>query len=343
MDQGTKWNTEQGNMPSIADLHAARRTSVFVAGLTVVALFVIGTRLTNRVGGVFTALIYALHPLVLATSSRALSDPLLVLCIALAAVAAIRFVARPTWGRAALVGLLLGLGGATKLSPLGVAIGLGVLGLVLVGSALLWRGESAPRLRQIGIRLLAVPVVALLVFVAVYPYLWTDPIDHTQRMLDFRTESFRLQAGVSPDAKLSNRTAAFRRAGAELGVRMSTGGVIAEKLESRFDFGDWIWLRDLDLMLAVAGWILLIALAVRRGWSHPAMIIAVVIGGQALFIILSMSIFYLRYLLPVLLAVAIGAGVACGVLWAALTRLKSPGAEGPRGYPGYDLTKPFQG
>jgi Dolichyl-phosphate-mannose-protein mannosyltransferase len=315
MDHDTEWNTEHGNMPSPGDLRAARRTSVFIAGLTVVALFVIGTRLTNRVGGVAGALIYALHPLVLATSSRALSDALLVLCVALAAVAAIRFVARPTWSRAALVGLLLGLGGATKLSPLAVAIAVGGLGIVLLGSALLWRGESAPRLRQIGVRLLAVPVVAALVFVAVYPYLWTDPIDHAQRMFDFRTESFRLQEAISPDAKLANRAAAFRRVGAELGVRMSTGGVIAEKLESRFNFGDWIWLRDLDLMLAIAGWILFIGLAVRRGWNGPTMLIAAIIGGQALLIIMSVSIVYIRYFLPVLLAVAIGAGISCGVAW----------------------------
>jgi hypothetical protein len=303
----------------------------------------IGTRLTNRIGGFTTALIYALHPLALATSSRALSDPLLALWIALAAVAATWFVARPTWGRAALVGLLLGLGGATKLSPLVVAIGVGGLGIVLLGSALLWRGESAPRLRRIGIWLLAVPAVALLVFVAVYPYLWTDPIDHTRRMLDFRSESFRLQASVSPDAKLENRAAALRRIGAEFGERMSTSGVLAEKLESWFGFGDWIWLRDLDLLLALAGWIVLIGLAVQRGWNDPAMLIAAIIGGQALVIILSIDIVYLRYLLPVLLAVAIGAGVACGVVADCATRLvrgwRSPGVKTP----GYDLTKPFQG
>jgi hypothetical protein len=180
---------------------------------------------------------------------------------------------------------------------------------------LLWRGESASRLRHIGVRLLAVPVVAVVVFVAVYPYLWTDPIDHAQRMFEFRTESFRLQAGVSPNARVNDRATAFRRVGAELGVHMSTSGIIAKKLESRFDFGDWIWLRDLDLMLAIAGWILLIGIAVRRGWSNPAMLIAAMIGGQALLIILSVSIVYVRYFLPVLLAVAIGAGVACGVLW----------------------------
>jgi hypothetical protein len=111
---------------------------------------------------------------------------------------------------------------------------------------------------------------------------------------------------------------------------MSTGGVIAEKLQSRFGFGDWIWLRDLDLMLATAGWIVLIGIAVRRGWNDPTLLIAAIIGGQALLIILSVSIVYLRYFLPVLLAVAIGAGVSCGVVWDFGMRLvrgwRSPGA-----------------
>jgi hypothetical protein len=329
MDQDTKWNTEHGNMPSSSEIRAARRTSVVVAALTVIALFFIGSRLTNRVGGMTGAVLYALHPLTLATSSRALSDPLLALCVALAALAAIWFMMHPTWGRGALLGLALGLGGATKLSPLGVAVGVGVLGVILLVSALLWRETSAPRLRRVGLRLLIVPAIAGLVFVAVYPYLWTDPIEHTRRMLDFRTESFRLQRTVSPDATIDNRTEAFRRVGDELGRRNSTGGVIADWLADHVDAGDWLspipglppgggkelWLRELDLVLAAAGWVLLTGIAVRRGWSDPAMLIAAVIGGQALLIILSVDILYLRYLLPVLLAVAIGAGVAVGVGW----------------------------
>jgi 4-amino-4-deoxy-L-arabinose transferase-like glycosyltransferase len=321
MDKGPKWNTAEGNKPSESDLHAARRTSVFAAGLTVVVLFLIGSRLTNRAGGVATALIYALHPLVLDTSTRAWSDPLLVLCIALAALAAGRLAERPTWGRAALVGLFLGLGAATKLSPLAASLALGGLGIALVAWGLMFRGSAGARLRRLGYCLISAPVVAYLVFVASYPYLWKNPIDHTRRMFDFRSESFRLQALSFPPAKVANRTDAFRRVGAELGRRFSTGGLISQKLEHAFGFGNWAWLHNLDLVLASLGWIVIVAIAIRRRPFNPAMLIAAVIGGQALLIVLAMGVEYARYLMPVLLAVAVGAGTMFGVGWDGITQL----------------------
>ena len=321
MDKGPKWNTANGNMPSQTDIRAARRTSVFAAGLTVVVLYFLGSRLTNRAGGMATALIYALHPLVLDTSTRAWSDPLLVLCIALAALAAGRLAERPTWGRAALVGLFFGLGAATKLSPLAASIALGALGIALVTGGLIFRGSSGANLRRLGFFLISVPIVAYLVFVALYPYLWKDPIDHTRRMFDFRSESFRLQALSFPPAKVTNRTDAFRRVGVELGRRFSTSGLISQKLEHAFGFGDWTWLHDLDLILASLGWIVIVALAIRRGPFNPAMLIAAVIGGQALLIVLAMGVEYARYLMPVLLAVAVGAGTMFGVGWDWITRV----------------------
>ena len=118
MTEDRQWNVDHGNMPSDAELRAARRTNVVVALLSVVALYFLGTLLTNRIGGLVAGLIYALHPLVLATSTRAWSDPLLVLWIVLAAVAMAWLGSRPSIARGAVVGVLLGLGAATKLSPL---------------------------------------------------------------------------------------------------------------------------------------------------------------------------------------------------------------------------------
>ncbi|MFL5759525.1 MAG: glycosyltransferase family 39 protein [Thermomicrobiales bacterium] len=324
MDKGPKWNTAHGNMPASGDVRAARRTSIFAAGLTVIALFLIGSGLTNRVGGVATALIYAVHPLVLDVSTRAWSDPLLVFCIALAALAAGRLAARPTWASAALAGLFLGLGGATKLSPLAIAGGLGGLGIAMVAWSFLGPGASAGHLRRLGVRLVAVPPIASLVFVAVYPYLWKDPIAHTRWMLDFRTESFRLQALSFPPAKVSSRTDAFRRVGRELGDRFSAGGLIAKNLAHHLGTGDWTWLHDLDLLLASAGWIVIAAIAIRRGTANPPILIAAVIGGQALFIVLAMGVEYARYLMPVLLAVAVGAGAIFGVGWEIVAHATMP-------------------
>ena len=118
--------------PSQADLDAGRGTNAVVGALTVVAVYFLGKRLSNRIGGLVAALFLAAHPLMIYLSSQALADALLVLLLTLAALALCRLIDRPTWPRAALLGVLLGLGGATKLTPLLLAVLLGLVGLALV-------------------------------------------------------------------------------------------------------------------------------------------------------------------------------------------------------------------
>src|ERR687898_2319464 len=62
MERDEVWNSERGNAPEVADLAAARRTVAIVAALTVVVAYALGTRLTNRIGGLATALFVPLHP-----------------------------------------------------------------------------------------------------------------------------------------------------------------------------------------------------------------------------------------------------------------------------------------
>jgi Dolichyl-phosphate-mannose-protein mannosyltransferase len=128
MDRDDAWNRTHGNVPAPEDLLAGRRTNAVVAALTVVAVYFIGTCLTNRVGGLVAALVLLPHPLLISAASIAGADPLLILLVALAALAAYRLAERPTWERALLLGGVLGLGGATKLSPLLVALLLAGLG-----------------------------------------------------------------------------------------------------------------------------------------------------------------------------------------------------------------------
>jgi hypothetical protein len=117
MTQDTDWNAAHGNMPSSTELRAARRTNVAIVLLTVLGLFVIGERVVNRVAGMTAGLAYALHPLVLETSTRAWSDPLLVLCIVAAALASIRFGARPSLRRAAVLGFCSDWAGQQSSAP----------------------------------------------------------------------------------------------------------------------------------------------------------------------------------------------------------------------------------
>jgi hypothetical protein len=327
MSQDNEWNAAEGNMPSDGELKAGRRTDVAIALLTVIALYVIGLAITNRVGGVVSALVYALHPLVRDTASRAWSDPLLVLFAALAALAGYRLAQRPTWGRALLFGAALGLGGATKLSPLLVAVAVGVLGLVI----LLWqvlRRQGEGQLTRLALWMVAAPFIAYATFVAVYPYLWTDPIEHTRRMIEFRTDSFDLQGVSFPAAKVEDRADALRRVGDELGERFSIGGAIAEAI----DQDGWSSLRNLDLAVAVAGWLIILGWVVTRGLSRPPLFMAMLVAIQAAAVIFGIGVEYARYLLPVVLAIAVGIGATFGTAWEIawsriLLRRLSPPAE----------------
>jgi hypothetical protein len=315
MTQDTDWNTEMGNMPSASELTAGRRTSVALAVLTVIALYVLGTMLTNRVGGVVAAVLYGMHPLVQTTSTRAWSDPLLVLCIVSAALAAVWLVDRPTWQRAGVLGVVLGLGAAAKLSPLPLAVALGGAGLGLWVAGAVAPTLVSDRLRQFGLRLGVVPIAAVLTFVAIYPYLWRNPVTHLYQIYAYRAQSFDEQSVNSPDAAVPSRGDAFRRIGYELGDRFSTSGLIVEELEGWLGRDLPASLAYLDLVVAVLGLLILVAMVVRFGLLSPAAAVSAVVGGQALLILLTMEVEYARYMLPVVLLVAILAGIVAGTAW----------------------------
>jgi len=308
MTMNGRENRALGNTPALDHLRAARRTSAVIAALTVVGLYAIGTLLTNRVGGVVTGLAYALHPLVRDTASRAWSDPLLGLCIVLGALAGYRLVERATWGRAVIFGALLGLGAATKLSPLAVALAAGIIGALILLWQLVRHGRASESTHRLGFGLLIAPAVAFLTFVAVYPYLWTDPIGHTARMFEFRSESFEMQAQNIPAARVEDRADALRRIGAELGEAFSLGGLVAE----HFPGDDPSWLRNVDLALATVGWLLLAAFALPRGPAGARTLMAAVILLQAGAVVAAMGVEYPRYMLPVVIAVAVGIGGGAG-------------------------------
>src|SRR3954466_14445646 len=129
---GQDWNWRHGNMPDEADLAAARRTNSVVGALIAVSVYLIARGLSNAAAGIAAAALLVPHPLSIFLSSLAGSDALVTLCVALAALVAMTLANRPTWPRAILLGVLIGLGGSAKLSPLALAIVLAAAGMILV-------------------------------------------------------------------------------------------------------------------------------------------------------------------------------------------------------------------
>ena len=115
-------------MPETADLNAGRRTNAVVGALVVVCVYALAARLTNRFGGFVAGFILSVHPLHLRLSSQALSDELLALTIMLSLMAAWRFARQPNLASGLLLGTMLGLGGAAKLSPLLLSLPLAAYG-----------------------------------------------------------------------------------------------------------------------------------------------------------------------------------------------------------------------
>ena len=313
MDRDPEWNAAQGNMPAIADLRAVRRTNVVIAGLIVVVVYLLGAGLTNRVGGVVGALLLAFHPLLADAATRAWSDPTLVLCLALAALTAFRLGERPSWPRAMLLGIFLGLGGAAKLSPLLLAVGMAGLGIVLIVATAFRRkaGGTPPRGRQRrGWMLLAQPLVAWVTFVVTYPYLWQDPLGQTWRLFRFRTDSFTAQGRAWPNAAVETRTEALDRMWRLLTAEWaSSGGRVASRLGATSD------LRYLDLLLALAGAVTLAVLVWRRGLASGMGLVASLLAGQVVLTTLALRVDYARYHLPTVLAIAASVGIISGVSW----------------------------
>lgn len=318
MDHDDAWNDSFGNMPDPADLEAARRTTAVVSALTVLAVYVIARRLTNPIGGIVAALFMMFNPLVELYAAFAGSDMLLVLMVALATIAAYRLADRPSWPRAILLGGLLGLGGATKLSPLVVAALFAIVGAL--GVFLAARGLRSPWGRvsvRYGVQLVSLPAVAVFTFVAVYPYLWRAPFDHSMALFEYRKLGMDIQGSIWSHIAVNTPGEALERVVKRLGDDFPVVG----RLRLPSGPGLPLGFGSVEVWIAVIGLVLFVAIAIKRGpWSGHALAFAV-LGGQAVVTIVGLRADWARYHLPIVLLAAVCIGVVAGELWAVLGRV----------------------
>jgi Dolichyl-phosphate-mannose-protein mannosyltransferase len=315
---GQDWNARHGNLPEPLDLEAARRTNSVVGALIAMAIYLIGRGLLNPVAGLAGAALLIPHALSIYLSSLAGSDAIVALLVAWSALAAMFLAQRPTWARAVVLGILLGLGGSAKLSPLGLLAPLGAAGLVLIWRG--WRGADTTSQHDgaLGWRLLALAPVATATFIASYPFLWPDPIARTLDLVRFRSLEMQNQGAIWGELRVNGPLDAVSRIYNWLGVVDSvTGqaiGTVTQPLGVTFRP---MWL---DLALAVIGGIILIWLAVRHGLGSRWTMALIVLGGEVALVIVAMRADFSRYLLPVLVANAVCGGLVVGALWQVVAR-----------------------
>jgi 4-amino-4-deoxy-L-arabinose transferase-like glycosyltransferase len=306
------WNVRNGAMPDPADLAAGRRSNAVVGALVVVCAYAMASRLTNRLGGFAAGLLLSIHPLHLRLSSQALSDELLALTLMLSFLLAWRFARTPSIPNALLLGTLLGLGGAAKLSPMLLSIPLAAFGALWLAKAFLKAGRSAiawQRARY-GWLLVIQPAIAFAAFVIVNPYLWPNPIGRTMELVNFRRSEMDGQSSAWPIADVENPLVAMQRTGRRFNLDYSSSLRIQD------------WFADtastvpttvsLDVIVMVAGVVILVALVVKRGLWSPTALSALLMAASSATIIAGMGVDFYRYFLPLLIVLAVCFGVAVG-------------------------------
>lgn len=290
-------NIAAGMKPVPEDLAAGRRASALLVAATSLAVIVLANVFVSAPWAIAAGAIYAVHPFTTYIGSIAMADALFGLLIALAAVTAARYGRHPSLSRAALVGVLLGLGGATKLSPLAVAVGLSLLLLGVAAYRALAERDSAAAAKAAASGTVIV-VAAAVTFVAVYPYLWQNPIENTRRLIEFRSVEMAAQAADWPVMAVPTRWDALRRAGTNFFERfnLAARGLTVAGLGPAPAA-----IRGIEVGLAVIGLGVLAVAAIRAGPFSPRMTVAAVLLGQAAVTILGMRSEFDRYHLPIAL------------------------------------------
>ena len=319
------WNVTYGNMPSEDYLIAARRTTVVIGALSCLTVFMIVTLLSNWLGGTIAGLFMAVHPLNVYLSTIAVSDAAFTLVVALSVLAAIWLARGPTWSRTILLGITFGIGTSLKLSPIFVAVGLAIVGLLLLASPLAARvrplhwfwdrmGAYEPSARRLGWMLIALPLIAVTFFVASYPYLWSDPIGRTQVLIDFRRDEMRNQSRIWGDAAIGSQAEALSRTWTMLEERYSASGKFLVKFgitEPRPGHENGAE-PGFDLPFALAGTVIFAVLAFRRGFRSPMFLAFLILAGQSLIILIGLNVDFDRYYLPLVMGLAVGLGIGAG-------------------------------
>lgn len=323
-----EFNRDVGAYPDDDDLVAGRRTNSILGAMAAAVVYLVVRHLTNPFGGLVGALFLIANPLQAWHNRLALADTTLTITLALLLLCVIRLMRKPSWTWALLVGVLIGIGGANKFTPMALAAPLaGIGGLLLIRG---WwdrrqlRGASTrgffgfPPLTDLGWMLLSIPLTTAATFVVIYPYLWPNPIGRTLELINFRRAEMDMQYFLYPKFRTDSPAEALDR----------TVYALGEAWSSTRGFLDWIGqpslgdaLSRIDLVLATLGLACLVVVGLAKGLRSPELAVASIIVVQTATIILTMRVDFERYYLPILLGFVVSIGCCVGYAGRAMQRL----------------------
>ncbi len=317
-----EWNEQSGAMPVPADLNAGRRMNALFGALITLTVYFIGRQLSNRVGATIGALFIAMHPLQILLASQALSDITLTLILALLFLAGIRLARYPTWTNVIIVSLLIGMGGSAKLAPLLLSLPLAGLGAFLFARSHFKGFTDSPRRdRTLGFRLLSIPFISLIFFVALYPYLWVDPIRRTYKLFSFRADEMQSQGTIWPGLAVDTPLDALTRIGTRLGETSTTSGRISSAFLHLIGIKGHAIPTGLDFLPAIVGIVILGALVIKHGLRSKYALISILMVSEVGAIAFGMKADFNRYHIPIVLVMSICIAVSTGALWSLLANV----------------------
>lgn len=326
-----EFNQAFGTLPEHADLVAGRRWNSFLGAISASLVYLIVRQLTNPVGGIVGSMFLIANPLQTWHNRLALADTTLTLTLALLMLAVITLMRRPSWGWALAAGVLIGIGGANKFTPLALAAPLALLGVILLVRG--WidrrtlRGERAwgflgfPPFRDLGWMLLSIPFTALATFVVIYPYLWPDPIGRTLTLIRFRQDEMANQYRLYPRFRTDGPMDALERTIVALGDAWSSTGHLLQAIGLPGLGGN---ISQLDIVLAAAGIAVLAWIGIRKGLRSAELTVVALIIFQTATIVLNMRVDFERYYLPILLGEVVAIGSIVGVVVSLVMQATGP-------------------
>lgn len=328
-----EFNQAFGTIPEHADLVAGRRWNSFLGAVSASLVYLIVRQLTNPAGGIVGAAFLVANPLQTWHNRLALADTTLTLTLALLMLAVIALMRRPSWGWAIAAGVLIGIGGANKFTPLALVAPLALLGAVLLVRGWIdrrslrgtraWGPLGLPPFRDLGWMLVSIPFTALATFVVIYPYLWPDPIGRTLVLIRFRQDEMANQYRLYPQFRTDGPMDALERTVVALGDAWSSTRHVLDAIGMSSLAG---YVSPLDIVLAAAGIAVLAWIGIRKGLRSAELAIVALIIFQTATIVLTMRVDFERYYLPILLGEVVAIGTVVGVVVQLVTRALSPGS-----------------
>lgn len=201
--QGYDANVQTGHRPSDALLAAGRISSTLFLAASAAVMFAVGWQFGKRPTAYLASALYALNPIILLNGRRAMMEGSL-LCFGLLAILIAIFIAqgRRGWGWYLLLGFCCGLALVSKhTGALFIAGAFGWIALTELLSTIV-SAKIPSQNRFIGLLLTALKLtisglIALMLFIACSPALWSDPIARLGDLVAQRQMLLDIQVAVA--------------------------------------------------------------------------------------------------------------------------------------------------